>query len=150
MFCERMDRESERAFAYFGRYRDMAPPRDITKLLSIKLNGKTSSIRTLRKWKSEFRWDNRCREFDAEILRRSMDERIQERAEILHELLDSDIEIIRSVKGKVSEGLANLKGGQDLDVYKLYSLVKSWDVARIWLQESVALVDWMKEEQDDA
>ena len=53
MFCERLERESERAFAYFERYRDMAPPRDITKLLSIKLNGKTSAIRTLRKWKSE-------------------------------------------------------------------------------------------------
>ena len=98
------------------------------------------------RWKSVNQWDSRCREYDAEILRRSIDEKMAERVEVLHELLESEIEVIRSVKAKVSEGLSTLGSGQDLDIYKLYSLVKSWDVARVWLQESVALTDWIREE----
>ena len=49
MFFERLKGESERAFAYFERYRDMTPPRDITKLLTVKISGKPSCERTLRK-----------------------------------------------------------------------------------------------------
>ena len=147
MDFERQKGESERAFLYYLKYQDLSPPRQITDLLSVKIDNRKPNERTLRMWKSKFAWDRRVREFDAEVLRVASEQLIVERVEKLHELLSTETEIIEIVRSKIITGLANLSD-DDIDTYKLQSLVRSYDVMRVWIQESVALVDWIQQEDN--
>ena len=148
MDFERQKGESERAFLYYLKYQDLSPPRQITDLLSVKIDNRKPNERTLRMWKSKFAWDRRVREFDAEVLKLATEQLIVERVEKLHELLETEAEVIEIVRSKIVDGLKSLE--TDVDVYKLQSLVRSYDVVRVWIQESVALVDWIEEGNKDA
>ncbi len=69
-YDRRLAGETALAFEYFELYRDM-PDRTLRKLSLIQVRGKTRHLKTIGRWSTNFRWQERVKSFDDEKNRRA-------------------------------------------------------------------------------
>lgn len=82
---ERQYGETDSAWEWFVKYRDFGEGRNLAKVQR-KYGAKESYNVQLQKWKTKYRWSERCMEFDREVDKRRQEERLKSVAKTTREM----------------------------------------------------------------
>ena len=145
-YDKRLPGESALAFEYFELYRDM-PQRSLRNLTLISVRGKTRHLKTIGRWSSQFRWNERVQAFDDEKKRRAAQAVMtRQRAEI-EAFIQADLQIATDVQQMAIQRLDQLKESEKFDAAEIRKLTLMYNVSRIWLMELIGII---KENENDA
>ena len=146
---ERLLNESPLAYKYYLLYRDQEPStRSLRSLCDIEVAGKKRTLRQIGAWSSQQDWTHRVAVWDAETEREAQLRKFTERVQALEHYIDTELAFIGEIQQLLQKALQNLKQA-DTPELQLSEIVKTWSQVRVWLQESIALAEWMEEKQND-
>ena len=135
----RLTGETALALEYFQLYRDM-PDRTLRKLTQIPVRGKTRDLKTIGRWSSNFRWQERVQAFDDERkLRAAQEVAARQQAEI-EAFIEADLQIARDIQEMTQQHLAHIKETQTRDAAEMRKLALMYNVSRIWLMELIGII----------
>lgn len=140
--------ESPSAHECYKLYRDMPlGKRSLRALCHLEVTGEKRSERVIKRWSSDYNWQERVKAYDAKVERAAYQKKMSQRQTEIEAFIDEDMAISIKIQKLCQMRLKECEEAPEkIDFKELRQLALTYKESREWLKEAIGI---MREEYNE-